>query len=79
MAWADVPAKLTQYDAEPYADNSQGTTASFKLLASFKAATLADIGPLYQEDFEKALDYRLGACINLRKSKAWPIEVLRAL
>lgn len=79
MAWADVPTKLTQYDNEQYADNSNGTTASFKLLASFHAATLEQVPVLSRDEFEAQLDYRLGACINLRKSRAWPIETLRAL
>lgn len=77
--WADVPTKIAQYDAEAYADNSNGTSASFKLLAEFNAVTLDDVPPLYREDFEKKLDYRLGACINLRNSRAWPIEWLRAI
>lgn len=79
MSWADVPTKIAQYDAETYADNSNGTTASFKLLASFGAATLADIPPHQYADFEEKLDYRLGACINLRNSRAWPVEWLRAI
>lgn len=79
MAWEDVPAKLIAYDNEPYADNSNGTTASFKLLASFRAVTADDVAVEDREEFEKQLNYRYGACVNLRKSKAWPIEVLRAL
>lgn len=79
MAWADVPAKLAQLDAEEYTDDTQGTTASFKLLASFKAATVDDVPLEMRDEFEKQLDYRLGAMVNLRNSKAWPIEVLRAI
>lgn len=79
MAWSDVPAKLAQYDAEPYADNSNGTTASYKLLRSFAASTADEVPAHMRETFEDQLDYRLGACINLRKSKAWPVEVLRAI
>lgn len=71
MAWADVPAKMAAYDAEEYADNSNGTTASFKLLASFNAATLDDVPVDAQDEFEETLDARLGACINLRTSKGW--------
>jgi len=71
MAWVDVPAKLAQYDEEPYADNSNDTTASFKLLASFHVETLEQILPGLRDEFEEQLDYRLGACVNLRKSKGW--------
>ena len=35
MAWADVPAKLAQLDAEEYTDDTQGTTNSAKLIAEF--------------------------------------------
>jgi hypothetical protein len=77
MAWADVPAKLAQYDAEEYADNSNGTTASFKLLASFHVTAPEQILEGLRLEFEEQLDYRLGACINLRKSKGWHGKVLR--
>lgn len=71
MAWEDVPAKLASYDAEEYADNSNGTTASFKLLASFEAATVDDVPVDARDEFESVLDARLGACVNLRTSKGW--------
>ena len=77
MAWEDVPAKLAQYDEEPYADNSNGTTASFKLLASFHVTDPEHIIPQLRQEFEDQLDYRLGACVNLRNSRGWPGEVLR--
>lgn len=79
MAWADVPAKLTQLDAEEYADNSNGTTASFKLLASYHVETPDQIIEPLRPDFEASLDYRLGACINLRKSRGWHGNVLRQI
>lgn len=71
MTWADVPAKMTAYDAEEYADNSNGTTASFKLLASFNATVLSGVPVDAQDEFEQQLNARLGACINLRTSKGW--------
>lgn len=77
MAWADVPAKLAKYDQEPYADNSQGTSASFKLLASFHVETPDQIISELRDEFESQLDYRLGACENLRKSKGWRGDKLR--
>lgn len=76
MAWADVPAKLAQYDEEPYADNSNGTTASFKLLAAFHVTQPSQILEGLRQEFEEQLDYRLGACINLRNSKGWHGKVL---
>ena len=82
MAWADVPAKLAQLDTEEYTDDTQGTTNSAKLIAEFtngKSFDENDILPELRDEFEKQLDYRLGAMVNLRKSKAWPIEVLRAI
>lgn len=66
MSWADVPTKYAQYVAEPYADENAGP----KLLAFFKAETLADVPVLRRAEFEEMLDYRLGACVNLRGSVA---------
>ena len=77
MAWEDVPAKLALYDAEPYADNSGGTSASFKLLASYHVETPEQILPGRRAAFEADLDYRLGACINLKNSRGWPLHMLR--
>lgn len=71
MAWADVPAKLAAYDALEYADNTNGTTASYKLLRSFNVETLAAVPVDQREDFEEQLDYRAGACVNVAKSKGW--------
>lgn len=82
MAWADVPAKLAQLDAEEYTDDTNGTTASAKLVFSFTDGKSDDpnmILPELRDEFEKQLDYRLGAMVNLRKSKAWPIETLRSI
>lgn len=82
MAWADVPAKLAQLDAEEYTDDTQGTTNSAKLVFSFTNGQSEDpnaILPELRDEFEKQLDYRLGAMVNLRNSKAWPIEILRAI
>lgn len=80
MAWADVPAKLAQLDAEEYTDDAEGTTASYKLLRSFNVGNVSALtDPIAQDEFEKQLDYRLGAMVNLRNSKAWPIEILRAI
>lgn len=69
--WADVPAKLADYDAQPYADNSNGTSASYKLLRSFDANTAEEVPENRRIEFEEQLDYRLGACKNLAKSKGW--------
>lgn len=66
MAWADVPKKLENYDKEEYAPDD----ASSKLLFEFGAVTVERVPELRREEFEEALDYRLGACINLRNSKA---------
>ena len=82
MAWEDVPAKLAQLDAEEYTDDTQGTTNSAKLIAQFTNGSSFDendILPEMRDEFEKQLDYRLGAMVNLRKSKAWPLNVLRAI
>ena len=71
MTWADVPAKLAQLDAEEYTDDTQGTSASYKLLRSFNVDSVSALtDPIAQVEFEQQLDYRLGAMVNLRKSKA---------
>ena len=66
MAWADVPTKLTNYELEAYAPDDARQT----LLNEFGAATLDDVPEHRRDEFEAALDYRLGACVNLRNSKA---------
>ena len=66
MAWDDVPEKMVSYVTEKYADDNAG----FKLLAYYDAKTLADVLVHRREEFETDLDYRLGACINLRNSVA---------
>jgi len=67
MAWEDVPQKMIDYGNEPYAKPDGPQT----LLQEYGAATINDVWPEHREDFEADLDYRLGACINLRNSKAW--------
>ena len=81
MAWADVPAKLTQYDGEEYADDSNETLPSFKLVSAYvpegRPVILANVPELLRDDLEKDLDYRLGACVNLAESKGWNGDKLR--
>lgn len=66
MAWADVPNKLTQYALETYAP----LQADVELLNEYGAQTLDEVREERRADFEADLDYRLGACINLRNSTA---------
>lgn len=66
MAWEDVPEKLTQYENERYAPENARAT----LLAFYGATELDDVKEFLRDDLEKDLDYRLGACINLRNSRA---------
>jgi hypothetical protein len=66
MAWDDVPQKLIDYDAETYATDN----ASATLLAEYGVTDVNDVPEHRREDFETDLDYRLGACQNLAKSKA---------
>ncbi len=66
MAWTDVPAKMIQYDLEAYAP----TNATQTLLNEFSVTTVDDVPESRRTEFEEALDYRLGACQNLAKSKA---------
>lgn len=83
MAWQDVPAKMTEYRAIEYG----GDANADKLLAAyFGWRNLPGGGREYSEeyvperlrpDFEVALDYRLGACRNLVKSRGWSGEKLR--
>lgn len=85
MAWEDVPEKIIAYDAEEYADNTKGTTASQKLIGKYSPFTRTWNGPSIpletvpvarREEFEEELDYRLGAVINLRESRAIRPELL---
>lgn len=79
MTWADVPAKVSQYDGEGYADNSNGTTASQKLAIKWtfgRSTDYTQVAVTYRNDFEDELDYRLTAVINLRTSRAIRPEVL---
>jgi len=64
MAWADVPAKLVEYDEQRYAKLG----ASATLLREYGATTPDQVPEYRREDFERDLDYRLGACKNLAKS-----------
>lgn len=86
MAWEDVPEKLVAYDAETYADNTKGTTASVKLIGKYTSghfgldidmtSTLLLIPAARREEFEEELDYRYGAVVNLRESRAIKPELL---
>jgi len=66
MAWTDVPAKLAQYAQETYAPPQADET----LLAEYYVERVEDVPENRREDFEADLDYRLGACINIKNSKA---------
>lgn len=66
MSWADVPTKLVQYALETYAP----LQADVELLNEYGAQTLDEVREERRADFEADLDYRLGACINLRNSTA---------
>lgn len=72
MAWEDVPTKLAQYDEATYAPNREGMTASNALLLEFDVTQVSDLPVHRRTEFEDALDYRLGACVNLASSRAWP-------
>lgn len=71
MAWEDVPTKLAQYALELYAP----ATADVVLLREFGVTNVDDVPVDRRDEFEFQLDYRLGACVNLRLSKAarWPV------
>lgn len=69
MAWADVPAKLTKYDALKYAQDD----AAEKLVRFFtngKSSDHEDVAENLRDAFEEQLDYNIGACENLEASKA---------
>lgn len=66
MAWDEVPTKLAAYALETYAPPNADTA----LLREYGVVNVADVPEGRREDFEADLDYRLGACINLRNSKA---------
>ncbi len=75
MSWEQVPAKLTEYRNIEYG----GDVAADRLLAAYGVLD-GDINmiPAYRRDaFEDDLDYRLGACRELVKSKAWSPDTLR--
>lgn len=77
MAWADVPAKLAQWQAMTgYQVNPDGVQS---LLNSHggNGTTLAKItSAAVQADFEAALDYRIAGCTNLAASVAIDPKVL---
>lgn len=76
MAWADVPAKLTQWRAmEYYQDNPDGVDSLFYLFGG-TPDNLATIPATRQGDFEATLDYRINACTNLANSRGWSREML---
>lgn len=69
MAWEDVPNKLVAYALETYAPpNADGV-----LLREFGVTNVANVPVERRKEFEAALDYRLGACQNLKTSggKRW--------
>ncbi len=78
MGWPeDIQPELDAYDAKAYADNTGGTTASYKLLRSYGANTAAEV-PVHRRDrFEHDLNHRSGACTNLANSRAVRPEILR--
>ena len=65
MAWSDVPAKLAAYAAEEYAPPN----ADEVLLREYGALAVSDVPEHLHEEFEQALDYRLGACQNVKASR----------
>lgn len=68
MSWDEVPAKLAQYAQETYSP-PYAVAALFNEFGVY-STVLAEVPVGKRVDFEAALDYRLGACINLRKSRA---------
>ena len=71
MAWEDVPTKLQQYALKTYAPPGADTT----LLNEYGVQNVADVPEDRRADFEADLDYRLGACVNLKNStgKRWAL------
>ena len=68
MSWLEVPAKLVAYANEPYAPDD-AITQLFRAYGVPRNSP-ADVPENMREEFEARLDYRLGACINLRTSRA---------
>lgn len=66
MAWEDVPAKMARYIDIEYG----GLDNAARLLAKFKADTVDEVPVQLRVEFEEQLDYRLGACENLVRSRA---------
>lgn len=74
MAWEDVPAKATAYNTEPYSYAQEGETATQRLIREFtngQGTTLDDVPVERRGEFEEQLDYRLGACENVDRARAW--------
>lgn len=76
MAWEDVPARLAYYDTLDYADDSGGETPSVKLVRNYGGlkngvVSLDNVPVELRDDLEADLEYRIGACENLAKARAW--------
>lgn len=65
MAWADVDAKMARYIEIEYG----GLDNAARLLAAFNADTTDEVPVHRRDEFEEQLDYRLGACENLVRSR----------
>ena len=68
MSWLEVPAKLVAYANEPYSPDD-AITQLFRAYGVPRNSP-ADVPENMREEFEAGLDYRLGAGINLRTSRA---------
>lgn len=67
MSWATVPAKFAEYQENEYG----GVENARRLLVRFTPTNvLANVPVSLQEEFERQLDYQLGACRELVKSRA---------
>lgn len=71
MDWSEVPQVLDYYDGLTYADNTNGTLASQKLIRSFTNGSddVSDVPVQQREAFMEQLQYRMGACVNLSNSR----------
>lgn len=82
MAWEDVPAKVETLMNIEYGGEAQvnATIAAYDGVQNIGGVMNYEVNavPLNKRaEFEAALDYRIGACQNLIKSKAWPKDALR--
>lgn len=82
MAWEDVPAKLAEYRTIEYG----GDENADRLLAAFygwqpqsnpRVYGIEYVPEKLHAEFEDALDYRLNACRELVRSRAWDKEKIR--